>query len=117
MNPKARVFVVQQPAKLDKNREWKPIFDIRPARYFGRLVFITLRPGNIRLDTLDTVLDHMQSVLADFNDTDFILPTGEPIAIAAAAAIAAKVNGGRVKLLKWDKFARDYQIVQFNIGK
>ena len=112
---KARVFVVQQPAKLDRFGEWKPIFDIRPARRFGQLVFITLRPGNIRLDTLDNVLDHMQNVLKDFSDADFILPTGEPLAIAAAAAIAAKVNKGRVKLLKWDKFERDYQIVQFNI--
>src|SRR5262245_16034367 len=96
-----RVFVVQQPAKLNNAGNWQPIFDISPAKAFGELRFILLRPGNIYLDTLDTVLDHMRSALRDFSDADFILPTGEPVAIAAAAMIAAKANGGRIKLLKW----------------
>lgn len=112
-----RVFVIQQPAKLDRNREWKPIFDIRPARKFGEFVFVLLRPGNVRLETLPVVIAHMKNVLRDFGDEDFILPTGEPIAIAAAAAIAAIANEGRIKMLKWDKFSGDYQIVTLNLGK
>lgn len=113
--PHPRVFVVQQPAKLDRG-EWKPIFDIRPARMFGKLTFVTLRPGNVYLDTLPTVMAHVRSVLKDFNDSDFILPTGEPLLIAVAAAVAAQANGGRLKLLKWDRRARSYQVVQIDIG-
>src|SRR5262245_28549877 len=114
MNPMSRVFVVQQPAKLNRDGEWKPIFDIRPARMFGRLVFVTLRPGNIYLDTLPTIVAHMRNVLGDYGDDDFILPTGEPVAIAAACAIAAQANEGRLKLLKWDRRAKSYQVVQIN---
>ena len=112
-----RVFVVQQPVKRDARGEWKPIFDIRPARLFGEIQFVTLRPGNIYLDTLPTILNHMRSVLKDFTDADFILPTGEPVAIAAACAIAANVNGGRLKLLKWDRRSKGYQVVQIDIRK
>jgi len=109
-----RVFVIQQPAKLDRNREWKPIFDIRPARKFGEFVFVLLRPGNVRLETLPVVIAHMQNILHDFGDEDFILPTGEPLAIATASMIAGQANEGRIKFLKWDKFTREYQIVAIN---
>ena len=112
-----RVFVVQQPAKLDRNREWKPIFDIRPARRFGQLVFVLLRPGNLNLETLPTIAAHMRNVLGDYGDEDFILPTGEPIAIAMAATFAARANEGRIKLLKWDKFKSDYEVATLNLGK
>lgn len=112
--PAPRVFVVQQPAKI-VHGQWRPIFDIRPARMFGELKFVTLRPGNIYLDTLPTILNHMRSVLGDFNDNDYILPTGEPVAIAAACAIAADANEGRLKLLKWDRRAHGYQVVEINI--
>jgi hypothetical protein len=117
MTKQPRVFVVQQPAKMNRDGEWKPIFDIRPARMFGQLVFVTLRPGNIYLDTLPTILNHMQSVLADFNDDDYILPTGEPVAIAAASMCAAQANNGRVKLLKWDRRGKNYQTVQINLKR
>lgn len=111
---KPRVFVVQQPLKLERG-QWKPIFDITPAKAFGDLRFITLRPGNIYLDTLPTIIDHMRSVLKDFSERDFLLPTGEPVAIAAAAMIAAQVNFGRLKLLKWDRRSSSYQVVQIDI--
>lgn len=108
-----RVFVVQQPAKLIGG-EWRPIFDINPAKVFGKLNFVLLRPGNIFLDALPNVFAHMRNVLKDFDDGDFILPTGEPIAIAATCIIAAVANNGRIKILKWDRIEKNYQIVQIN---
>lgn len=114
MSIESRVFVVQQPAKLIGG-EWRPIFDINPAKKFGKLNFIMIRPGNIFLDALPNVLDHMKNVLHDFGDEDFILPTGEPIAIAAAALIAGLANHGRVKVLKWDRLKSEYIIVQITI--
>ena len=111
-----RVFVVQQPAKRDsRSGDWKPIFDITPAKKFGRLEFVLLKPGNIYLDTLPTILSHVRNVLKDYSDSDFILPTGEPIAIAAVAIVAAEANGGRIKLLKWDRRARNYVVVPINV--
>lgn len=109
-----RVFVVQQPVKMIGGA-WRPIFDITPAQAFGKLAFILLRPGNIYLDALPKVIAHMRDVLKDFDDGDFILPTGEPVAIAAAAMVAATNNGGKVKILKWDRDAKTYQIVQLKV--
>lgn len=110
-----RVFVVQQPVKMIGG-EWKTIFDIKPAASFGKLVFVLAKPGNIYLDVLANVLDHMRNVLHDFGDEDFILPTGEPVAIAAAALIAGTANQGRVKVLKWNRVKRAYEIVQLTTG-
>jgi len=112
--PTPRVFVVQQPVKLIGG-EWKPIFDIRPAQSFGRFVFVLAKPGNIYRDALPKVLDHMKNVLHDFGDEDFILPTGEPVAIAAAALIAGGQNEGRIKVLKWNRAERRYEVIQISI--
>lgn len=109
-----RVFVVQQPVKRVAGN-WQPIFDLSPARDFGKLQFILLRPGNIAPDRLPTVLVHMQETLRDFTDDDYLLPTGEPTAIAAAAMIAGRANGGRVKFLRWDRHSQSYEVVQINI--
>lgn len=109
-----RVFIVQVPAKLYGN-EWRPSFDITPARKFGKLCFILNRPGNIYLDALPMVLAHMRDTLKGFGDADYLLPTGEPVAIAAAALIAGTANRGRVKLLKWNRRKSEYEVVQIAI--
>lgn len=106
-----RVFVVQQPMKMTATG-WQPIFDLSTAAAFGSLKFILLKPGNIFVDRLAVVIDHMRSVLHDFGEEDFLLPTGEPLAIALAAIFASKANGGRMKLLKWDNRAQRYHTVQ-----
>ena len=41
--------------------------------------------------------------LRTFNDDDYLLLAGDPVAIALASAIAARTNGGRLKMLKWDR--------------
>lgn len=112
-----RVFVVQQPMKRDSRGGWHKIMDLSPAEKFGRFIFVTGHPGNIFTNTLPTIINHMRAVLKDFDDGDFILPTGEPVAIAAVAMIAAQANGGRVKFLKWNGLDRSYEPVTVNIGK
>jgi hypothetical protein len=39
----------------------------------------------------------------DYKDGDFILLTGDPVAIGLACAIASFNNGGRYTALKWDR--------------
>lgn len=110
----SRVFVVQVPAKRYGN-EWRPTFDIAPAREFGKLCFLMSRPGNVYLDALPMVLRHMRDALKDFSDADYLLPTGEPVAIAAAAMIAGVANSGRVKVLKWNRLQCRYEVVQITL--
>jgi len=40
---------------------------------------------------------------------------GDPIAIGLAVAIAANNNGGRVKMLKWDRRELRYYAIEANI--
>ncbi len=49
-----------------------------------------------------------------FDEHDFVVATGDPAAIAATAIIAAYQNEGRMKLLRWDRVARQYMCVQID---
>lgn len=46
--------------------------------------------------------------LSNFNDDDFLVLVGDPVAIGIACACAAAWNKGKFKLLKWDKQQNRY---------
>jgi hypothetical protein len=104
----SRVFVVQRPAYFDRDRKgWVNKYDLTPAAVHGELVFL-LRPGNIFRDRLDSAIERLEEVLADFSAEDFLLPTGDPVGIAAASHIAARNSGGILKVLKYDRMGGEY---------
>jgi hypothetical protein len=53
--------------------------------------------------------------LKDFNDSDFLLAMGDPVAIAIASIVASDINNGRLKILKWDREHRAYYPVEIDI--
>jgi hypothetical protein len=88
--------------------------NILPAQAFGELVFllpptlqITFSPGPIVV--------RMERHLQGFTDDDFLLLIGDPAAMAAAGALAAKHNNGKFKLLKWDKREMKYYPIQVEV--
>ena len=103
---KSRVYVVQRPAAKDRvTGEWVEKFDLSAAGRFGSLVDI-LPTGQIpHWDEMRARLHHR---LSDYEDQDYLLALGDPVAIAAASIIAAHHNNGRVHLLKWDRRYRSY---------
>ena len=99
----SRVFVVQRPAYYDRDkRGWVNKYDLTPALEHGPLVFL-LRPGNIFRDRIEDSVRRLGEALVDFGPDDFLLPVGDPVAIAAAAYIAARNAGGRIQILKFDR--------------
>ena len=54
--------------------------------------------------------------IVNFNDDDYLLLTGDPAAIALAAAVAARQNGGRFKMLKWDRQTAKYFPLSANLN-
>jgi len=107
-----RVFVVQRPASYDAERRgWVNKYDITPARQFGELVFL-LRPGNLYKDQLVEAMARLKELLSDFGPDDHLLAIGDPVAIAAAVLEAGKANGGRINLLKFDRFSAGYTSYQ-----
>lgn len=97
----AKVYVVQA------NRK----HDVVPAMRFGDLVELLPEDESIVLST-GFVIQHLRSKLRDFCDQDYLLLSGDPIAIGLATVVASDINGGRVKMLKWHRREQRYFEVQ-----
>jgi hypothetical protein len=75
------VFVVQPPSRIDsKTREVVQKYDLTPAAKFGRLVSV-LGPGNIYGSRLAQAQDQIREVLRTYDESDYILAIGDPVAI------------------------------------
>lgn len=75
--------------------------DILDATKFGELKLM-LPQGDVVLSTEPTI-HRLRKALANFTDADYLLLLGDPVAIGMATAIAAEMNQGVVKMLKWDR--------------
>lgn len=98
-----RVFVVQE---TDIN--------LVKATRFGEL--ISLLPGRLNITMSPApVIRTLKAKLRDFCDTDYVLPIGDPIAIGLTFTLAAEVNRGRFRALKWDKQGNSYYVVNVDL--
>jgi len=108
------VYIVQEPVKRDRaTGELVSTFDLTPASRFGTLEFL-LPPGPVMLSPHPMII-RLRQKLYKFSDNDFLVPVGDPSAIAAAAAIAAEFNVGQINLLKWDNRQGTYIEIKMNI--
>lgn len=99
-----KVYVVQE----------TPGRNLVPALQYGE-VEVLLPPGQVAFSSVPTVrrLNHN---LRNFSDEDYLLMMGDPVAIALAGAVAARYNGGRMNILKWDKQERRYIVVKVDLN-
>ena len=107
------VFVPQDVLYKNEANLMVPKFNIESAAEYGDIV-VMLPYGNVAMAPQPMVVK-LRMALKDFSDADFILPIGDPAAIAAAVAIAADFNNGRVKLLKWRGKQHAYTILKMNL--
>ena len=98
------VYVVQE--AFGKN--------ILPAEKYGELVLLLEYNRQIVLSSGPTVRI-LKEKLKNFNDNDYLLLMGDPVAMGIATAIASDANRGKVKCLKWDKREMRYYPVEFDI--
>lgn len=96
----SRVFVVQDTLIRDETGELVSPFDLSQAERFGEMVYLV--PPRPQRGS-PTYYRNMGEMLADFSDEDYILPTGAREYVAAAGALAARANGGRFKILRWER--------------
>lgn len=101
-----RVFVVQRPAKREGPRgDWVDKYDLSSAEAFGELV--TLLPyGNLSGDPvkLQAAQDMLEKALADYDGLrDYLLPLGDPVACAMAAAVLGERVQRPISVLKFDR--------------
>ena len=86
------VFVVQE----------MPKHDISPALRYGNVEI--LLPANMQI-AFSTVpaIRKLKNKLRTYTDADYLLLTGDPVAIGIACAIVNFYNNGRFNALKWDR--------------
>ncbi len=110
----SRVFVVYEPVRVTDSGDVVPLFDLSPVLEFGKPE-ILLQHTQSALNTVPMVRK-LNDKLKDFSDDDYLVPTGDPVAIAIAAMSAARANNGRVKLLRWEKRQRRYYALDVDMS-
>ena len=100
----AIVYIVQE----------MPNHDLAPAMRYGDMKVLLASNTQIAFSTVPTVRA-LRRKLRDYKDGDFLLLTGDPVAIGLACSIAAFYNAGRYTALKWDRRERMYIPVKIDI--
>jgi hypothetical protein len=92
----------------------RPVFDLSPARKFGQLqVMLPSEPVGDAQPFVDT----MREILVNFTPDDYLLPLGDPALMGAAVALAAIHGNGCVRVLRWDRYTRGYQVVEIDLRR
>ena len=88
--------------------------NIRSAEKFGDLKVVL--PDNKQIVLSSGPLTFkLKHELKDFNDNDYLLLMGDPAIIAVAGAVVSDVNGGRFKVLKWDRDEKKYYDIEIDL--
>ena len=86
---------------------------MEPAKRHGELV-VMLPPGASRLHTAPLV-QVLRERMAGYGADDLLVALGDPSLIAAAAVLAVRATGGLLRMLKWDRLAKDYVLVEVKL--
>ena len=88
--------------------------NIRSAEKFGDLKVVL--PDNKQIVLSSGPLTFkLKHALKDFNDDDYLLLMGDPAIIAVAGAVVSDVNGGKFKVLKWDRDEKKYYDIEIDL--
>lgn len=106
---RSRVFIIQDDKKRDRVTG-RLLRDFSDAARFGRLVPLINRDVFVddQLERLPAIHTIMRAKLIDFNSLeDYVLLTGDPVAIAVAIFILTTLTD-RIQLLKWNRETKQY---------
>lgn len=110
---KPRVFVPQVPSRYDRTVGWVPTVNLDPAKEFGELeVLLPPEAGRIAPQQL---LEILERALEKITKDDWLLATGDPVAMAIVMTLAARNLDGALRILRWDKRTSSYEAVEIQI--
>lgn len=101
---KGKVYVIQEVSK----------FNVISAKEYGELTPIFEEGKQIMLSP-GPAIRKAKTILKDFCDKDYLLLIGDPSMIGLCCTIAADVNRGRYKLLKYDRHTHSYFPIPIDI--
>lgn len=90
--------------------------NVLSALVYGELECL-LPPGMQVTLSSQPVVRRLKKALRNFNDSDYILLMGDPVAIGITCSVAAIINNGRYRLLKWDREQRIYYVLQLDLSE
>lgn len=106
------VYLPTIPMRYDADTGGKcPAIDVTPAADFGESVLLLdldqpLTPLEMPLAIID-----LRNRLSAIRTEDFLVCVGDPVLIAAAAEFAIRKNG-TVKMLRWNRIDKFYQVLE-----
>lgn len=109
-----KVYAPQQPSRYDTDlRLWVPSVNLRAAARFGELIILLPPATNTAYSA--PLIAAVKERMVNFTEDDMLVAVGDPTLIAACAGIALRKTGGSLKLLKWDRFTKDYILTEMKI--
>ena len=116
----SKVYVVQQPMRRvhqdDVDRglygpsalgTFVPTFDLTPALEFGDIELLLDSGVHVAIATVP-MIRAFHDKLRNYTSDDFLILTGNPVAMGIATAVAAHYNSGKVNILQWDRKQHRY---------
>ena len=89
-------------------------YNVRSAEKFGELK--VMLPDRKQMVLASGPLTFkLQQEMKDFSENDYLLLIGDPAIIAVCGALAAKVNNGKFKVLKWDRNEKKYYDLEIDL--
>lgn len=79
-----------------------PNHNLAPAMHFGEMKVLLASKEQITFGP-EHAIRRLRHKLRTYRDGDYLLLTGDPVAIGLTCAIAAFYNSGRYTALKWDR--------------
>lgn len=101
-----KVYVTQELVSRYNRRTGRhELFDITPARAYGELEFVISTKEAVLLTgpISEAQVNVFRNRLRGYTDDDYLLPVGDPVSMVVACVVAAQMNRGRIKVLKWSK--------------
>lgn len=108
-----RVYVVQETKITNRNGE-QVTRNLVPALEYGSVE--TLLAPDAHVLNAQPVVEQIKARLTRFDDEDFLIAMGDPVAIMIAGAVAAIANRGRFTVLKWEKTPGKYYPIPVDLG-
>ncbi len=110
-----KVYIVQVHQHYNKaTGELEEKFDFSAAEKFGEIE-VLMSPTAKPFDA-DPIVNELYIKLQDITDDDYMICTGNPGLMVMAFAVAADLNGGRIKMLQWNGRKQEYIPIQVDFG-
>lgn len=94
-----------------------PKFDFAPAAEYGEIKFIFSDPTLHSGSEASLLVDKVYEVMQDAKDGDyFVMTSPSPLLFALSFAVYDRIMDGKLSLLRFDKFKKQYNLLNLDIN-